>query len=83
MTIETHHDLHSEFPQDGEILHALKLENEHFRALADRYHETNREIHRVEAEIEAASDDRLEELKKERLAMLDQVSALIADRRKA
>jgi uncharacterized protein YdcH (DUF465 family) len=81
MSIETQHDLHSEFPNDGEILHALKLDSAHFRALADRYHDANREIHRIEAEVEASSDARLEELKKQRLAMLDEVAAQIAARR--
>jgi uncharacterized protein YdcH (DUF465 family) len=82
MTIDTQHDLHSEFPNDGEILHALKMDNAHFRALAERYHEANREIHRIEAEVEAASDTRLEDLKKQRLAMLDEVASMIAARRK-
>jgi uncharacterized protein len=82
MSIDTQHDLHSEFPNDGDILHALKLDNAHFRALSDRYHENNREIHRIEAEVEAASDERLEGLKKQRLAMLDEVAAMISAHRK-
>jgi uncharacterized protein YdcH (DUF465 family) len=37
----------------------------------------NREIHRIEAEIDAASDDRLEALKKERLHLLDEIAAML------
>ena len=76
------HDLHSEFPSDGDILHQLKSSNPAYPALADKYHTVNKEIQRIESGIEASSDDRLEILKKQRLGMLDEVSALI-DRAKA
>lgn len=71
------HDLHSEFPDDAEILHQLKLGNPRFPTLADDYHVHNKEIQRIESGIEAASDDRLDELKKRRLQMLDEVAAMI------
>lgn len=77
------HELHEEFPGDAALLHDLKLNDARFRTLAERYHETNREIHRIEAEVEAASDQRLEELKKQRLAMLDDVSQIIASHKEA
>ena len=76
------HDLHSEFPGDGDILRQLKLGDERFLTLADEYHAHNKEIQRVENGIDASSDNRLEELKKQRLLMLDEVSAMI-DRAKA
>lgn len=71
------HELHEEFPEAGEILHKLKLENSHFAKLADEYHEVNREIHRIEADVEAASDARAEDLKKRRLALKDEIAGLI------
>lgn len=73
----TPHDLHAEFPDDGEVLHTLKLEDAHFRKLADEYHEVNGEIHRSDAEIAPVSDEHAEELKKRRLALLDEVSAMV------
>jgi uncharacterized protein len=76
------HDLNSEFPDDGDILHQLKLSDGRFPTLADEYHSHNKEIQRIESRIEPSSDDRLEELKKQRLLMLDEVSAMI-DRAKA
>lgn len=72
------HELHSEFPQHADLLHRLKMTDSHFQRIAERYHEVNREIHRVEAEIEASSDARLEDLKKQRLAMLDEVAGMIS-----
>ncbi|CAN1497127.1 Protein of unknown function DUF465 [Sphingomonadaceae bacterium] len=77
------HELHDAFPQDGTILHDLKVGNPHFGKLADRYRLLNREIHRIESGIDAASDARAENLKKDRLSILDEVSALIASARTA
>ena len=59
------------------MLHHLKLTNPHFVKLAERHHEVNREIHRIAAEIDAASDERVEALKRERLHLLDEVAAMI------
>lgn len=73
----THHDLHSEFPEDSALLHHLKLRNPHFHKIADRYHDVNRAVHRIEVGAEAASDTRLEDLKKQRLALLDEVANMI------
>lgn len=77
MSAHTPHELHDEFPHDAQALHRLKIGNEHFARLADRHHEVNREIHRIAAEIEAASEERLEALKRERLHLLDEIAALI------
>ena len=74
----TPHELAAEFPQDHHLIHKLKLENAHFAKLADDYHEVNREIHRIEAEIEAASDERTEVLKKQRLHLADQIGEMLA-----
>lgn len=71
------HELHDEFPADAEILRRLKTGDAHFAKLAEQYHDLNREIHRIEAGVEAASDARAEELKKQRLSILDQVSVMI------
>jgi uncharacterized protein YdcH (DUF465 family) len=73
------HELHDEFPAQAAALHELKMNNPHFRALAERHHDLNHEIHRIEAGVDAASDDRVESLKKERLALLDQVAAMLKE----
>lgn len=71
------HELHDEFPEAGEALHRLKIENAHFAKLANEYHEVNREIHRIEADVEAASDERAEALKKRRLALKDEIAGIL------
>lgn len=73
----TPHELAEEFPDDGEALHQLKVSNAHFGKLADEYHEINRKVHRIESEIEPASDFTLEDLKKKRLVLKDQINLMI------
>ena len=72
------HELHEEFPEHAETLHTLKTGNAHFAKLSDEYHTINREIHRIETEVEAASDEVLEELKKKRLQLKDEIAAMLA-----
>lgn len=74
----TPHELRDEFPDAVDVLHQLKTGNAHFATLADRYHDVNREIHRIESEVEAASDERAEALKKQRLALLDEISVMVS-----
>ncbi|WP_346914588.1 YdcH family protein [uncultured Roseibium sp.] len=72
------HELHEEFPEHADALHALKVSNAHFAKLSDEYHNVNREIHRIETDIEPASDEALEDKKKQRLHLKDQIAALLA-----
>lgn len=74
----TPHELAAEFPHDHALLHDLKMTNRHFVTLADRYHAVNGEIHRIEAGIENTSDEYAETLKKQRLALIDEIAAIIA-----
>jgi uncharacterized protein len=74
----TPHELHEEFPELAAKIHALKTADSQFAALADTYHDLNRAVHRMEAGIETVADDVLEEAKKKRLALKDQISALLA-----
>ncbi len=75
------HELAEEFPEDIEVLHHLKATRGHFAALVDRYGEVNGKINRIEEQLEVASDARLEDLKKERLTLLDQIGRMIRDAR--
>lgn len=83
MSAHTPHELHDEFPHDAEALHRLKLNDAHFARLAERHHEVNRELHRIAAEIEAASDERIEALKRERLHLLDEIAAMLEQERES
>lgn len=73
----TPHELAEEFPESADKIHRLKLESTHFARLADQYHSVNREIHRIETEVEAASDYRTEDLKKERLLLKDEIAGIL------
>ncbi len=77
MTHRTH-DLHDEFPAAAETIRLLKSSNAHFAKLAERYGLVNQDIHRIEIGIDAASDERTETLKKQRLALLDDISGMIS-----
>jgi len=73
----TPHELAAKFPHLKDKIHDLKMKDNHFANLSEKYHEVNREIHRIEAEVEAASDMRAEELKKERILLLDEISGIL------
>ena len=71
----TPHELAAEFPEKAALISKLKQSDAHFARLAERYHQVNREIHRIDAQVAPASDDTAEELKKERLYLLDEIVA--------
>lgn len=72
MTVE-HHDLIHEFPQLKELIHQLKISNNHFRRLFDEYHELTTEVEKMENEVVAATTEREEAAKKKRLQLKDEL----------
>ena len=78
MNIEKH-DLVHEFPELRERIHQLKTSDHHFARLFTEYHEIDHEVHRLEQGSEVSSEQYLEERKKIRLSLKDQLySALTA-----
>lgn len=71
------HELHEEFPESIDRIHDLKMNNAHFQKLAEKYHQVNRTIHRMESEMEPVSDETLETMKKQRLALKDEIAAML------
>jgi len=71
------HELVEKFPKLKDKIHELKLSDAHFARLEAEYHKVNREVHRIEAEAEAASDLRAEELKKIRIKLLDELTSIL------
>ena len=71
------HELHEEFPEHADRIHELKVSNAHFAHLAAKYHEVNRAIHRAETEVEPTDDFHLEDMKKERLALKDELAGIL------
>jgi len=71
------HDLHHEFPELEEKIRELKMTDGHFKRLFKEYDEIVHQLHRVEQEIETPSDDVVEEMKKQRLYLKDQLFILL------
>lgn len=71
------HDLHHEFPEFHDQIHNLKVSDKHFAKLFAEYHDKDHEIHRIEQGSEVSSDDYLENLKKQRLLLKDQLFAML------
>lgn len=73
------HDLVHELPESKEAIHHLKMNDQHFARLFDKYHDTDHEVYRLENGTENSSDEYLETKKKERLKLKDQLYAMIRE----
>ena len=71
------HDLINELPEYKALILRLKETDEQFAKLFDEYHELDNEVLNMEEGVETPSDDVLEELKKKRLYLKDQLFAMI------
>lgn len=74
-----HHDLAHEFPEYKDKIHELKMSNNHFARLFDEYHEVNREVVRIEQEIETVADSYAEEQKLKRLHLKDELFTMLKE----
>ncbi len=72
-----HHGLVHEFPEYRKKIHTLKMSNDHFKKLFDEYHKLDKEVFRVENDIDPKSDITLENLKKQRLALKDELFQML------
>lgn len=71
-------DLLDAFPNDTVLMHRLMAENAHFRTLAERFAGVDTEVEQVASGENPASDERLEGMKKNRLAVLDEIAIMVA-----
>lgn len=76
----TPHELPEEFPQQVEQMAALRQSDKHFTNLADSYHTVNRAIHRAETDVEPTSDDNMQKMRRERMALKDQIAAYLREK---
>lgn len=74
----TPHELADEFPDQVDAIHALKTTNAHFAKLVDDYHEINRAVHRAETDIEPTDDLHQQQMRKQRLALKDEIARMLA-----
>ncbi|PHR60589.1 MAG: hypothetical protein COA47_07460 [Robiginitomaculum sp.] len=67
------HELVQKFPEKKEQIHNLKMNDSHFARLFDEYHELNRRVHRIESRGTDRSDETMEDIKKQRIILLDEL----------
>ncbi len=74
---EKHHDINHEFPEHRDLIIQLKTSNHHFQHLADEYSKVTGEIEGLEHRGSPESDAYMEELKKKRLQLKDQLFEIL------
>lgn len=70
---DIHHDLHHDFPEFRELIIKLKVSDAHFHKLGEEYSKVTHEVEKLERDGNADSDAYLEELKKKRVLLKDQI----------
>ncbi|UWR22741.1 YdcH family protein [Sulfitobacter sp. S190] len=73
----TPHELAADFPEHAEAISARRQSDAHFAKLADEYHTLNREVHRAETDVVPVSDERMNEMRKQRMALKDTLYGLL------
>ena len=72
------HELAEEFPEHVAKMHELKVGNAHFAKLFDEYHDLNRAIHRAETNIEPTDDFHMEDMRKQRMRLKDELFGMLS-----
>ena len=73
----TPHELAEEFPDHQDAISALKTSSAHFAKLVDQYHDINRAVHRAETDVEPTDDLHMAQMRKERLALKDEIWGML------
>lgn len=71
------------FPEYRELITQLKHADLHFTRLFDRHNELDQKIKNIEAQIELATQEETESLKKEKLHLKDEIYKLLLQASKA
>ncbi len=71
------HELPEEFPEFAGRIQVLKDTDAHFHRLANEYQEINRAIILAEQNVEPADDFRLEDMRKQRLKLKDELFGML------
>lgn len=73
-----HHDVALDFPEHlGRIEH-LKASNSQFSRLFEEYRDVSAELHRIEAKLETPTHAYVEELKKRRVKLKDEIHRVLS-----
>lgn len=73
------HELSEEFPGKEALLHEIRARDAHAARLMDEYHEVNRTLHRMETDVEPASDTEQTRLRKQRMALKDDIARILRE----
>jgi hypothetical protein len=65
------------FPEYRDLISELKTSDHHFVKLFDKHNELDQKIKNIEAHIETATPEEVEDLKKEKLLLKDQLYAIL------
>jgi len=71
------HPLSRDLPKFKEQIHSLKMENNHFSRLMDKYEELDKEIVRIEQGVEYRDDLTLDGMKSKRVHLKDELVSII------
>ena len=71
----TPHKLAEEFPQFTDTLAVLQTADAHFAKLVEKYETANQKIHLAETNVTPMDDIGIIELRKERMALKDDIAA--------
>lgn|GEM_PF-1087393 len=69
--------LAEEFSGHADIIHKLKMENNHFAKLLVQNHDLWTQIQNIQSNVTPASDETLDTLEKKRLIILDEIAGFI------
>lgn len=72
-----HHSLTLEFPEYKDKIHELKISDPEFAKLFKKYDDIDKEIYRIEMQIENTSDEYLEGLKIRRVKLKDELYTML------
>lgn len=71
------HELADEFPDLAAEIHHLRETDGHFHRITNEYHDVNRAIHRAETDVEPCDDFTLEDMRKKRMALKDEIYGML------
>ena len=72
-----HHDLDHEFPKLHNVMEDLRSQNYRFRTMFDEYNRLTDEIERLEEADIPVSDFTIEDMKKKRVRLKDQIYHMV------
>jgi uncharacterized protein len=73
----TPHELADEFPEYVSKMRFLRETDGHFHRLWTEYHDINRAVHRAETNIEPTDDARMEDMRKRRMRLKDEIYGML------